>query len=233
MPNTLGLDDDLDGNELISDIQVSFSIKFLDKEAEACRTVGDIFTLLRDRFAVHKDGGQRCASAMAFYRLRKTFLEMGAKSKLRPTLRLEGIVGLSAKAVFVGINSHTGFILPRLPFAITGKIGIFSLIAGLIMLLISSFMFPSFWFIPPLISLSGIVLIRLDCRQFPSDCHTVGDLALKVSRLNFGNLVAEGARHRDEDIWNALIEVLSEYTTLSKADISPETLLLQSQLRAA
>ncbi len=42
MVNTLGLDDDLDINEVVANLETSFSIRFTDAEASAWRTVGDI-----------------------------------------------------------------------------------------------------------------------------------------------------------------------------------------------
>ena len=48
--------------------------------------------------------------------------------------------------------------------------------------------------------------------------------------MNYGRLVTMGARHRDDDIWDNLVEALSHYA-LPKPDITRETYFLQSQLR--
>jgi hypothetical protein len=45
-----------------------------------------------------------------------------------------------------------------------------------------------------------------------------------------GAEVCAGARHRDEDIWDNLVEALSHYA-LPKPDITRETFFLQSQLK--
>jgi hypothetical protein len=79
----------------------------------------------------------------------------------------------------------------------------------------------------------GIMLVLLDPGKVPPDCQTLGDLSRKVTGLNFGKLSDEGAEPRDKDLWNALVEVLSEDTLLPKSEIQAETLLLQKQLRSA
>lgn len=47
--------------------------------------------------------------------------------------------------------------------------------------------------------------------------------------MNYGRLVKMGARYRDEDIWDNLVEALSGYAP--KPEISRETLFQQSQIQ--
>jgi hypothetical protein len=75
-PKTLGLDDDLDGVEIAQSLEASFGAKFSNKEAEDCRTVGDIFTLLQSHLVRDHRSSSGCASAMAFYRLRRTVAKL-------------------------------------------------------------------------------------------------------------------------------------------------------------
>jgi hypothetical protein len=74
-----------------------------------------------------------------------------------------------------------------------------------------------------------VPIIRTDRGKLPSDCRTVGDLAQKFAAKNFGTLVSMGASPRDKDIWRAMVEVLSEYSGLPKAEVTPDTLLLYKQ----
>jgi len=143
MMNTLGLDDDLDTIEVVSNLETSFSVRLTDAEVSAWRTVGDIYSTLRSRVSNSGKRGGRCATATTFHRLRR------ARSRVRR--RAWGL----------------------------------------------------------------------------------GDLSRKVTGLNFGKLSDEGAELHDRDLWNALVEVLSEDSLLPKLEIRPETLLLQKQIRSA
>ena len=79
----------------------------------------------------------------------------------------------------------------------------------------------------------GLVLVLLDPGRLPADCRTLGGLARKIAVLNFGRPHAQGAKARDRDLWAALVEILSEYTLLPKAEIHSGTLILSRQPRSA
>ncbi len=64
MQNTLGLDDDLDPNELQNALKASFEIRFSVPEATACRTVDDIFQVIRSRLSPVREGVDGCATAI-------------------------------------------------------------------------------------------------------------------------------------------------------------------------
>jgi hypothetical protein len=60
--------------------------------------------------------------------------------------------------------------------------------------------------------------------------NTLADLTKAAAAMNYGRLLKMGARHRDDDIWDNLVEALSNYA-LPKPDITRETFFLQSQLK--
>ena len=64
MANTLGLDDDLDGVELVRDSEKAFEIKIANNEAERLLTVGQLYDLLLSKIPVD-DAQRKCASAMS------------------------------------------------------------------------------------------------------------------------------------------------------------------------
>jgi hypothetical protein len=231
MPNTLGLDDDLDGVELRKSLEASFDVTFSDGESETCRTVGDIHRFLQERFSERGGAAQGCASAMAFYRLRREFIAFGVTKELQPNTVLRDISPRSLRRLFSRIRAHAGLRMPNLEFAGLGRLGVLLLAVGALALPAIAAVRPHFWWLPTLAGASGIALISTDARRFPSDCRTFGDLAKKVAALNFGKLVADGAGRRDTDLWNALLEVLSEFSVLPKAEISRETTILQRQIK--
>jgi hypothetical protein len=69
MLKTLGVDDDLDPVEVVIEIEKAFDIEISASEAEAIFNVGQLFDLLRGKVQAG-DANRKCASAMAFYRIR-------------------------------------------------------------------------------------------------------------------------------------------------------------------
>lgn len=101
------------------------------------------------------------------------------------------------------------------------------------MLFLTAMVAPALWPTGVLAGVVGFGLTCMDRGRLPADCRTLGDLARKVAGLNFGDLYAQGAKARDKDLWNALLEVLSEYAFLPRAEIHPGTFILQKQLQSA
>ena len=68
-PNTLGLDDDLDGVELLIAIHRAFDVEISNEDAGTINTMGDLHDLLMSKF--EDTGGEKCHTSMAFYRVRR------------------------------------------------------------------------------------------------------------------------------------------------------------------
>ncbi len=233
MMNTLGLDDELDTVEVLLNLETSFGIRFTDAEASVWRTVGDIYSTLRFRVLNSGKRAGRCATAMTFYRLRRTLSELSIDTRLRPDTPLKKITTLTTRTLFKQLSARSGLRLPRPKVGLWGTLGEWSILAALIGLLMTAVFVPHLWLVPTLVLGLGITLRWLDPGELPLDCQTLGDLSRKVTGLNFGKLSNEGAELHDQDLWNALVEVLSEDTFLPKLEIRPETLLLQKQFRSA
>jgi hypothetical protein len=233
MMNTLGLDDDLDTIKVLSNLETSFSIRFTDAEVSAWRTVGDIYSTLRSHISNSGKRAGRCATAMTFYRLRRALSDLSIDTRLRPDTPVRGKTTLTTKALFKQISARSGLRLPRPRVALWGTLGAWSISASPIGLATTAVFAPHWWPIPVLAAALGIMLHQLDPGEVPPDCQTLGDLSRKVTGLNFGKLSNEGAEPSDKDLWNALVEVLSEDALLPKLEIRPETLLLQKQVRSA
>jgi hypothetical protein len=233
MMNTLGLDDDLDTIEVVSNLETSFSVRLTDAEVSAWRTVGDIYSTLRSRVSNSGKRGGRCATATTFHRLRRALSDLGIDTRLRPDTPVNGITSLTTKALFKQISARSGLRMPRPKVALWGTLGAWSILASFIGLVTTAVFVPHWWLVPMLAAGLGIVLCRIDPGEVPPDCQTLGDLSRKVTGLNFGKLSDEGAELHDRDLWNALVEVLSEDSLLPKLEIRPETLLLQKQIRSA
>lgn len=272
MRTTLGLDDEFDGEDLQKTLEVSFGIRFDESEAMAARTVDDIHQMIRRRLSSASGPIDGCATAMAFYRLRRALSDVHLDFPSKPRTIVDGRTTPSPRCLLIALRSHSDLRLPRWRATATYWIGLFLVIAGLGWLLLNATIPSTVW--PtgagavalgfglirsgpgkllvmaglgwPLLNAAipstvwstsaaalalGSALIHSDPGKLPADCQTFGDLARRVAGLNFGTLYDRGATARDKDIWDALLEVLSEETGLRKTEIGPETLILRRQLR--
>ena len=204
MANTLGLDDDLDGVELVQDVEAAFGVALTNAEASALYTVGDIYGLLRDRVSSSEATG-RCATAMAFYRLRRVFSDLNIDSRtIRPDTQVESLTPLAPKALLKQINFLSGLRVPQARLTWLGVTGGLSIFAGFV-----SVSAPNSRAL--LVAVAGVVYrSRGDIasprpRQTPSDCQTFGGLSRKVAGLNFGEMAAEGGSLTMRAFWSALV----------------------------
>lgn len=230
MPNTLGLDDDLDPVDVLVGLEKAFALKISDDEAASCETVGDIYALLQSRFAGQLGAGGACMTSMAFYRLRKALRRRHPDVDFRPSTPLAGYAVPNARTFLNQLRRDSGLLMPgsrgRWELAVVGLLALAALAGGL-----AAINQGPFWLVAAIgLAVVAVTLMRLDPGVLSGDCATLGDLTTKVSSLNFGVLARSGGAVRGDDLWDAMIEVLSGWTQLSKADIRRDTLILQKQL---
>ncbi len=234
MPNSLGLCDDVDDVELIEDIEASFGVTFSGEETVTWFTVGDIFESLRRRFPDTAVAGEKCATSMAFYRLRRAIPERQDTSRLRPHTPLESLTQLSAKEWLRLLGNRSGLRLPRYVLSWRGMIGVYMIVASVITafgLLLGAARMGEAWLglAPFVLAGIGVMLIRVDGGVFPKGCKTLGELARRVVTMNFGYFLAEGADPREGGLWTALVDLLAQHTQLPKLEIASDTWLLHRQ----
>ena len=231
MPNTIGLDDDLDDVELLRELQAVFDIAFSPEEAWTLVTVGDVEALLLRRIPAN-EADRKCASAMTCYRLRAALARLGHGERLAPAAALPGLARGRVRAKLKQLERESGL---RLPVAPATRLGCLVACAGFIAMTVGAlWLQPAF----PALIVGGalglfiaLIMLRfIDPGQLPDSCATLAGLARAAAVLNHGRLIRAGARHRAEDIWATLLEVLSIYEVL-KAEITRETYLLDSQWR--
>jgi hypothetical protein len=233
MPNTLGLDDDLDGVEVVRDLERIFGVKLWNDEAERISTVGNFHELLLRKIPPNA-ADQKCASAMTFYRLRRALGQLGYGQNLTPASDIRILERGRTKTNFKKLEMESGLDLPN---PVTTNFGwsafllcFFSVWGGALYLspgILSVFLGCLFALFG-----AGAVLNYIDPGKLPADCATLADLTKRTAALNFGRLVKMGARHGENEIWETLVEALSGYD-LPKSDITRDTYFLKSQLKKA
>jgi hypothetical protein len=229
---TLGIDEE-DSVDMVHDLEASFGVRFSKEELAEIRTVGDIHRILKKRISERPTHGDRCATAMAFYRLRRYLVDQGFNGKLVPATPVDRLSTRTVKTLVKQLSKMTGLRLPQGDLAALGTTGAVAVVLGFLALLIVPAVAPHWWPAALLSIVSGMLLVRLDTNKFPRDCRTVGDLAQKVAGLNFGKFVEEGAGYHDKALWSALVEVLSNWSTFPKREIGPAIWLLRDQGRLA
>jgi hypothetical protein len=230
--NTLGLDDDLDPVEVMRLIERAFDVALLPEEAERIVTVGEFYDLLRTKIP-RNDADKKCASAMAFYRIRCALRRLGYGDGLTPVSDLRVLERGGTKANMRKLEAACGLHLPcpdPTPAGCIAALGVFSAImaascAVAAMVAGSALSGAVVGFIVALAA-ALVFLACVDPGRLPEGCMTLGDLARRAAAMNYGRLVKMGARHRDGDIWENLTELLSRYA-LPKAEITRETVFLQ------
>ena len=231
MPNTLGLDDDLDGVEVVRELERVFDIKVSNEEAERIVTVGEFHDLLLSKLPPN-EADRKCATAMTFYRIRSALRRLGYGGELTPASDVRVLERGRTTANLRKLEVESGLQMPRAVSTQTGRRVAYS---GLVVTLATAFSlqpgFPSA-LLGIMIGLITVVVILKygDPGRIPANCSTLADLTRVAAAMNYGRLVKMGARHRDEDIWDNLVEALSHYA-LPKPDITRETFFLQSQLK--
>jgi len=227
---SLELDDD-DASQALSDLERSLGFRFQADELTTCRTVGDIFRVVARR--LDGTGGEACASAIAFYRLRRALTPHAGGEKLRPSSVLAAFVPVSPKRLFKQIETETRLHLPPPTNSWLGRVAFAVAATAFLGMIPVHMLYPGWTLFTILLIPVSIWTFSIDPGRYPGDCRTLGDLAKKTAQLNFGPLLEAGARPRQGDQWEVLTEILSGYGTLPKAAITPETLILPAKRYAA
>lgn len=224
--NTIGLDDDGDDVEVVVQLEGAFSVGISDSEAAACWTVGDLYDLLGRKIADER-AAVRCGTAMAFYRLRRTLRALGVQGRLEPATPVAVLASVPSRVLFRDLRRSTGLHAPDGRLTWIGRIGVLLIAAALLMSVLAVAVVPQLLLWSPLTFATGWLLVRRDPRRMPADCRTLGDLARRLAALNFIRLRDEGARVRDRDLWDALVEVLMRFGSITpRSAITRETRLL-------
>jgi hypothetical protein len=99
MVNSLGLDDDLDGVEIVKLVELAFDIRIANEDAEAITNVGELYDLLLNKIP-RDETNRKCAGAMAFYRLRRALVDLRTANKLAPGSDMASWSSIYAKPLF-------------------------------------------------------------------------------------------------------------------------------------
>lgn len=244
MANTIGLDDDLDPVEILMTVDRNFDITVTDDEAECISTVGELHDLLLSKIPANP-ADNKCASAMTFYRIRAALRRLGFAHDLSPGSDMRILERGSLQSNIAALQVDSGFLMPdTVATRVTGLASLCGFAASCAAFWLwqpspSGLGWLGFGFGAVLIGLIGSLIAAslafgfFDPGQLPKDCATLGQFARRVAAMNCGSLIKMGARHRDEDIWDSLVDTLLQFSgsKLPKPEVARNTYLLANQLK--
>lgn len=234
MRNTIGLDDDLEPNDLIVSVEHVFDLDFSDLREIDWETVGDLFEAIKARLKTVPDAGRKCATAMAFYRLRSALASHAPGRRLTPKTPLSDLPFERDRDLLVAIRGHADLDLPGLWLSRFGQAGVWLAILGFVAsVLPAALTGDARWLLGLGLLPIGIGMSLWDPWKRLKDCRTLGDLARQAAGLSFRKLAEQGARAGETEIWNALVALLGDYTALPAEQIHADTFLLAKRLRRA
>jgi hypothetical protein len=222
MKPSLGLYGDLDEVELVHDVEGAFGVRFPDEALADCYTVGDLFGLVVARLPEGGPGAERCASAMAFYRLRRAVRTLAPGIELRPSTPIEGLPGVPVRALDSACLAVEGMRVPYSCRPARSGLGLLSAVALPIVILLAG---APAWTAIIALPLSA-ALWRLSPLRFPPPIRTIGDLAERIAAHSIGSLAANGARLGPEEAWKALRTICADHAATDGGEIGKGTLLL-------
>jgi hypothetical protein len=199
------------------------------------RNVGDLHDLILSKKPGGGDVG-KCATAMAFYRLRRALAMQRADLKITPDTEMREFRAPWIKQFYKRLEQQTGMRLGGPIHTWMGWLGdvcvLLPLMLVLPLLAISLFVHFSPWlWVGMILSLPmGLILQRFDPGRLTG---TVGDLARKAADLNYGRLLKQGAQSRDTETWRLIVETLTLEGRLKSDQVTRETVFFRSQLKAA
>jgi len=224
--HSLELVDDA-ASQALSDLERSLGFRFHADALTTCRTVGDLFRAVARELA--GTGGEACASALAFYRLRRALTPYAGGERLRPSSVLAAFVQIPPRRLFKRIEAETRLHLPPPTNSWLGHAAFAIATLAFLGMIPVHLLYPGWTLFTILLMPVSIWTFAIDPGRYAGDCRTLGDLAKKTALLNFGPLLEAGAWPRQAEQWEVLTEILSGHGTLPRAAITPDMLILPAE----
>jgi hypothetical protein len=239
MIDNLRMGGDGDDVELTQRVEKVFDLHIVNSEAASIVNVGDLYDLILKKLPL-SETNTKCASAMAFYRLRRAFIDLKMADALSPSSDMAVWRSVHARPLFRELERRTGLNMPRQSFSWIGKTGGWIALSWLAAIAFDLLLPPTYKPILQVLSIYcwsalpfAFALAQFDPGRFPKNCRTFGDLATKVSEVSYGKLVKAGAATSEQVIWTTLTEAVESITNVPAAKIARETLFFASQQKKA
>jgi len=218
---SLRLAGDGDDLDLLAYIEDTFDIRFDDAEVSGCITVGDVYQALLGKFPTATVSG-KCATAMAFYSIRRFLRAQGVSGPIRPRDQLSDLTNRPRVWLLADLAQHTATRpldgadnSATLIGCVFVTVGCAALAAGTSLLAVLTACTAVY---------AGAAIMRTSLR--PCRNMTVGELSITLAGRNFARFAARGADRRDHTVWTAFQKLLAEMIDEDAARITKSTRLM-------
>jgi hypothetical protein len=228
--DSLGLIGDLDELEFARAIEQAFGIAFTAEDYALMRTVGDIESAVWRHLQTRALKQNRCATASAFYELRRSLSNSDRCSKIAPTTPLAAL-GLSPRKISALVRSRSRMAL-RFPVTRLTTLGCLMVVTGLLLgtsLAVITNSGATFMAAVAFVA-SGLLAMQFDPRQF-GPLQTVGDAARELVNWNFDAFLSRGARLNRAHVWHAIRVVAADFAGGRIDGIAPDTLIIRKRAK--
>jgi acyl carrier protein len=231
----------LDTVEIVLRVEETFAVDLPDDELGSVATVGDLYRLLLSRL----DGSYACLSSRAFYRVRKSMVEVLGVSRrsIRPSTELESVLARpSRRALWKRIERHAGLRFPVLREPTWSHWPLLLLSAGVYICLVYQVAFEFNGFRTVQMGLSIAVLGTLvgtflvpyvafaiygatPFLRHELPAATVGELAREVLTLNYPKIKqgdSAGNVFDENEVWKILKEIIVDQLQVKAREVVPE-----------
>ncbi|MBL0161973.1 MAG: hypothetical protein IPP47_33690 [Bryobacterales bacterium] len=225
----------LDIVELFLAVEGKFQIHITDEEASDAFTVGALHQLVVGKLQL--TDVQRCLTSVAFYRLRRAFVDVLSvqRRQIRPETPLEPLLPIQRRrALWTAIEHRMALKMPNLHYPRRIDWGLTALcvpaaLTPVPFLQTGGYTVPLLLVLPMLGYALAHGLLRLVSQlavEFPSGIVTVGDLARDVLARNYAVLVESTGGWTSQAVYDVLVDVIVRQTGVDRAQITPEARLL-------
>jgi acyl carrier protein len=232
----------LDGVELIMATEQEFGITITDDEAEKTITVGDLYALVQRKLSIIPLN--QCASANAFYRMRRHLVEFLGIPRKSVTLdrKMDELVDReNRRERYKNMGSILGFSLPDLTRPAwmeisMGTLGILSFIVIILCLIFSQRLIDDvygkgqYWegylFIGSLVVFALVLLIYRVTEKlsihFPGRCSTLRDMIGEITTMNYGKPGIWNNKSQEKDVRDKIKTLIIEQLGIAPEKVIPE-----------
>ena len=222
----------LDLVEMIIAVEERFGIEISDAATGELRTVGDLHALVLSQLR-GTNPDRACINLYSYRSIRGVLRGFGpysGQTMLSEMLQPAARVGLFAQLESMGLRvpqllpepGHRGLWLKRVATVVCASlvaIGTFFVVghppAGVVGGISAGLMA---WVVLDVVTWRRP---RSASMRFPDNLTTVRDLVRAVAVLNIDRFQQEGARVREGDVWDAVVDIVATQTGRSPAEISP------------
>ncbi|MCA9117823.1 MAG: hypothetical protein KDA79_22285 [Planctomycetaceae bacterium] len=232
----------MDAVEIVMEVEDRFGIEIPEDDYAEFRTVGEMHSYVLCRLPMTAKVAPAsltpCPSFAPFFALRRTLAGMaGTELRVRPQTELGQLLPPAGRRqLWDRIRQKFGSVVPELKRP--GVITTLATVAGSAVVLIFMLGAGSFAGACVALMLAGMfigVMLHGATQPlavcFPKDCRTVGDVVRLVRpELRPGRPPESWSQQNPEDVWNELVEIVSEQVNIPAAEIRPESRFVEDLL---